>query len=160
MRAFDASSLIYAWDNYPQTQFPAVWEWLAGQFVNGEFEITKVAYEEVKGKAEDCTEWLSGKGVTPIEEVNNAAIMEAQRIKTILGIIDDQYKTGVGENDILIIALAKIRGRTLVSEERRQPILPPVMPNYKIPAVCAHHHVQVECVNFIEIIRASGIVFR
>ena len=31
MRVFDASSMIYAWDNYPIGQFPGMWEWMGSQ---------------------------------------------------------------------------------------------------------------------------------
>lgn len=159
MLAFDASSLIYAWDNYPQAQFPAMWEWIAGQFQNGVFEIARVAYEEVEHKASECIDWLRSKGVTPVE-IDNAAIVEAQRIKNTLGIVSDRYSAkGVDENDVFIVALAKARSRTLVTEEGRQMAAPTRMANMKIPAVCAHQDVNVECLNFIEVIRQSGTVF-
>ena len=31
MLVFDASSMIYAWDNYPVNQFPPFWQWIATQ---------------------------------------------------------------------------------------------------------------------------------
>lgn len=159
MLAFDASSLIHAWDNYPQTHFPAVWDWIADQFSSGEFEVSRVAYDEVGHKAPECIDWLRGKGVTPIE-IDNAAIVEANHIKAVLGIVNEQYGSGVDENDILIIALAKTRGREVVTEENRQTNPPTLMRNSKIPAVCWHTDVNVGCPNFIEVIRRSQIVFR
>lgn len=160
LRAFDASSLIYAWDNYPQAQFPAVWEWIAGQFGSGQLEVTEIASMEVGHKAPECTEWLRSKAVVPTA-IDAAIVQEATRIKALLGITGDAYSNkGVDENDLFIIATAKVKGIGLVSEEARQASSLKQMANMKIPAVCAHYDVQVECVNFIEIIRASGIIFR
>ena len=34
MQVFDASSMIHAWDNYPEPQFPGLWSWLAFQLAN------------------------------------------------------------------------------------------------------------------------------
>ncbi len=42
---------------------------------------------------------------------NNAALQEAVQIKGHLGIVNDQYNSdGVGENDIIIIAVCRTAG--------------------------------------------------
>ena len=93
--------------------------------------------------------------------ISNAILQDAKRIKGLLGIVDDNYHSkGVGENDILIIATARLHEAELVSDERRQPSLPKISSNRKIPAVCAMPKVSVSCINFIEYIKASGAVFR
>ena len=61
MRVFDASSMIYAWDNYPVGQFPGLWEWIAGQIETKELMMSSVAFDEVNHKAPDCGEWLKDK---------------------------------------------------------------------------------------------------
>lgn len=43
----DASSMIYAWDNYPIDQFPGLWDWLCEEIETGNLSVSKVAYEEV-----------------------------------------------------------------------------------------------------------------
>lgn len=160
MPVFDASSLIYAWDNYPELQFPAVWEWIASQFVVGKFVLPSVAHEEVGYKAPECADWLRAHAVT-ITAISNAAIQEAMRVKILLGIVDDRYSPkGVDENDLFIIATAKLRGLELVSDEARQNDVPRIPANMKIPAVCALATVTVPCLNFIELIKESEIVFR
>jgi len=54
MQVFDASSMIYAWDNYPVKQFPALWKWIAGQIEQKLLVMPRVAFEEVAGKTPDC----------------------------------------------------------------------------------------------------------
>jgi len=34
MSLFDASSIIYAWDNYPPELFPPLWDWLEEELVS------------------------------------------------------------------------------------------------------------------------------
>lgn len=159
MHVFDASSIIHAWDNYPIENFPPMWEWLAGQIEAGEFTIPQVAMEEVAKKSPDCGEWLKDHEIK-ILPLTNAVLQQAVEIKHLLGIVEDDYHPkGVGENDIFIIATAKLAGTTLVSDEGRQFIPPGVMTKYKIPAVCDLDDVDVECIPFIKLIKGSGAIF-
>jgi len=160
MRVFDASSMIYAWDNYPLGQFPGLWEWMAGQIESKELVMPSVAFEEVSHKTPECGEWLKENNLEQLA-ISNAILQDAKRIKGLLGIVDDNYHPkGVGENDILIIATARQHGAELVSDEERQTNLPQVSSKRKIPAVCAMQTVSVSCINFIDYIKASGAVFR
>jgi len=159
LQVFDASSMIYAWDNYPALQFPGLWEWMATQAEERQLVMPSVAFEEVVNKTPDCGEWLNDNGLWLIE-ISNVVIQDAMRIKLLLSIVGDKYGTGVGENDLLIIAMAREQGAELVSDERRQPDLPKERHNYKIPAVCAMSEVSVPCINFIDFIKRSAVVFR
>jgi len=159
MRVFDASSMIYAWDNYPIDQFPSLWEWMASQIEKQELVMSSVAFDEVNHKTPDCGQWLKNNNLEQLE-ISNVILQEAKRIKGLLGIVDDNYHAkGVGENDILIIATTHLYGYELVSDEERQPTQPHVPSKRKIPAVCALPTVSVSCINFIEFIKASGAVF-
>lgn len=160
MRVFDASSVIYAWDNYPIGQFPPLWEWMASQIEAKELVMPSVAFDEVNHKTPDCGEWLKENNLEQLA-ISNAIVQEAKRIKGLLGIVDDNYHAkGVGENDILIIASARLHGAELVSDEERQTNQPQVSSKRKIPAVCVMPTIAVTCINFIEYIKASGVVFR
>jgi hypothetical protein len=159
MRVFDASSMIYAWDNYPIGQFPGLWEWMAGQIESKQLVMPSVAFDEVNHKTPDCGEWLKENNLERLE-INNAILQDAKRIKGLLGIVNDKYGGGVGENDILIVAVARLHGAELVSDEGKQPNPPKIPSNRKIPAVCAMHTVSVSCINFLEYIKASGAIFR
>jgi predicted nucleic acid-binding protein len=159
MRVFDASSMIYAWDNYPVQQFPGLWKWMAGQIGAGELAMPSVALEEVAHKAPECAEWLKACDIEVLE-INNAILQDAMRIKNLLGIVGDKYGGGVGENDLLIIATASAHQAELVTDEKWQPALPKKLENRKIPAVCGMPAVAVRWLKFIDYIKLSGAVFR
>lgn len=159
MRVFDASSMIYAWDNYPMQQFPGLWEWMADQIEQGELAMPSVALDEVAHKTPECAEWLKASDLEVLD-ISNAILQDAMRIKGLLGIVGDKYHPkGVDENDLLIIATANACNAELVSDESKQK-LPDLPAKRKIPAVCAMAEVDVTCINFIDYIKLSGAVFR
>ncbi len=154
MYSFDASSMIHAWDNYPPANphFESLWEWIADNINNRQFSISKKAFEEVNHKIPECGKWLKDNHIEMIP-LTPIGLSIAQEIKTHLGIVEEQYTKGVGENDLFIIAMAKETSTILVSEESRQNKLPALKSNYKIPAVCNMQEVQVECINFLELLK-------
>jgi len=100
MKVFDASSIIHAWDNYPAEQFPGLWSWMASQMADRNIVIPRVAFDEVKHKAAECSTWLKEAKIELLE-VNNVIVQEALRIRFLLGISGDAYHAkGVDENDI------------------------------------------------------------
>ncbi|MFA7061453.1 MAG: DUF4411 family protein [Pedobacter sp.] len=160
MPVFDASSMIYAWDNYPIRQFPGLWEWISVQIKANRIAMPSVAFEEVENKTPDCADWLKDNNIERVD-INNAVLNEAMRIKKLVGIVDDKYHPkGVGENDLLIIATARAYKAELISDEERQAIHPKEPTKRKIPAVCSLKDVSVPCINFLEFIKQSGEIFR
>ena len=160
MQAFDASSMVYAWDNYPIRQFPGLWEWISEQIAKRILVIPDVALEEVSKEAPECGQWLKESSIKLLD-VNNAIVQDAMRIKGLLGIVGDRYHPkGVGENDILIIAASRAHGAELISDEGKQNQLPDKMAKRKIPAVCDMAEVSVPCINFVEYIKRSDAIFR
>ena len=85
--------------------------------------------------------------------------MDASRIKKLLGIKGDSYGSGVGENDLIIIATARAHAAELLTDEARQPGLPKNRHKYKIPAVCDIVEVKISCVSFVEYFKRAGTVF-
>lgn len=161
MQVFDASSMIHAWDNYPIEQFPGLWEWMATEIETQNLVIPSVAFDEISHKVPECCTWLRANNIQRLE-VTNAILQDAMRIKGLIGVVDDRYHSkGVDENDLLIIATARAQRFELVSDEAKQPTLPRNEPTKrKIPAVCALNDVSVPCINFIEYIKHSQVVFR
>ena len=158
MQIFDSSSIIYAWDNYPPKQFPPMWHWIGTLVQTQQLTLSQVAHKEVKDKYSDITDWLA-KHEVEILDVTEKIFQEALIIKKLLGIQEDRYGGGVGENDILIIATAKAAQVELVADEAIQHKLPQNMKNYKIPAVCSLSQINVQCLSFLDVLRNSDEVF-
>ncbi|MBI4998697.1 MAG: DUF4411 family protein [Rhodocyclales bacterium] len=159
MPAFDSSAIIHGWDNYPIAQFPPLWDWLAAEVNAEHIKLSAVAFDEVRNVSPDCADWLKDNNLHQWP-VGNRELQEALRIKTMLGIVQDQFHpNGVGENDIIIISTARLVGMDLVSNED-QPTAPQNMKKYKIPTVCRLPAVNVPCANFLEYLKQSGRVFR
>jgi len=159
LQVFDASSMIYAWDNYPLQQFPGLWEWMEGQIDDGNLKMPSVAMDEVTRKTPECGKWLKDSHLELLD-MTNAILQDAMRIKGLLGIIGDKYGGGVGENDLFIIATARAQQAELVCDERWQPVAPRKLENCKIPAVCNIDAVSVRWINFLDYIKRSNAVFR
>src|SRR3990172_4958215 len=152
MLVFDASSIMWAWDNYPLPQFPGLWEWIDEQLSSGYICMPETAFEEVNDKMPDCSQWLIEKNLSTID-INNEITQEAMFVKQLIGIVNDNYHPkGVDEKDLFIISTAKVFQAELVSDEARQPNLPQARPKYKIPAVCSLPDVNVVCTSFVELI--------
>jgi predicted nucleic acid-binding protein len=159
MKVFDASSLIHAWDNYPIRHFPGLWNWISIEAEERRIATPIVAFEEVEHKTPECGDWLKKNNLV-ILPITNRITEHAIKIKNLLGIIGDSYRVnGVGENDIFIIATAIEHQSILVSEEKRQTILPVDSAKRKIPAVCAMEGISIECISFIEFIKRSNEIF-
>ena len=158
MQMLDASSIIYAWDNYPLTQFPGLWKWLSDQIAQHEITISSVALTEVNHVTPDCSKWLADCNIESAPVTANI-LQDALRIKNLLGIVGDQYGTGVDENDLIIIAAARSVGAHLISNEAVQHGASKKKANYKIPAVCAMPDVKVECSNFVDFVKRSKVIF-
>ena len=159
MQVLDVSSAIYAWDNYPIEQFPPLWKWLGVQVQGTSLTIPAVAFDEVAHVVPDCGEWLKEHDVQRLA-ISNAILANALSIKASLKIVGENYHPrGVGENDILIIATARAYHGELISEEGRQKLAPDVLAKRKIPSVCAMPEVAIPCINFLEFIKRSGVVF-
>ncbi len=158
MRTFDASSLIYTWDFYPPDQFPKLWAWIGENVEDGEFTTPAVAFKETLDRLPECAQWLKDRNIVRLA-TESSVLGEALRLKNLLGIVEDAYGLGVGENDLLIIATARVHKVELISQEARQLDLPKRRDRFKIPAVCSLPEVLVPCRNVIELIKASKKVF-
>lgn len=158
MQVFDASSMIHAWDTYPHGQFPGLWDWMADRVARGLIQMSEVAVDEVGHKVPECVTWLKDAGLQKLP-VSEAILLEAMRLKGLLEIDGEQYGSGVDENDLIIIATAKLHGCELVTNEAFQAALNKQKRNWKIPAVCNMETVGVEWIDFLDYLKRTGAVF-
>jgi predicted nucleic acid-binding protein len=154
MRAFDTSSIVYAWDNYPIQKFPRLWTWIAHQLAAGEIVFPSVVIDEVRFVSPDCHDWLAAIGFQQLP-ITEGILMQALAIKGYLGIENPRGTGGVGENDIFIVCAAAANGCGLVSNEAVQAILPANRQRYKMPAVCGLRDLNVNCINFLQYLNSS-----
>ena len=159
MQMLDASSIIYAWDNYPEPQFPPLWRWLGTQIRIKRLTISQCAFDEVKKKIPECASWLVLHNIE-IYDINDQILQVALQIKTLIKVDAENYNPkGVGANDVLIIATARVLGASLLSNEGVQALVPTNLSRCKIPAVCAMPAVRVECMSFLDYIKRSKAVY-
>lgn len=158
MLALDASSIVYAWDNYPIAQFPRLWEWMGNEIATHQISMLSIAYNETCNVSPNCGAWLAAQGIQK-DQPSSQILAKALQIKNALGITGDQYGSGVGENDIMIIAHAHCKGLSLISNESKQPSPPANKLKLKIPSVCQLPTANVTCMDFLEYLIVSGAVF-
>ena len=153
MYCVDTSSILHAWANYPEEQFPSVWRWMEKQIKAGNFLIPEI----VKNEATDVRDWFVGKRL-PTVAISDEIYKTAQSIEGGLGIQNGNYSPkGVNENDVIIIATAMVKGWAIVTEEGEQQQLPPKGKHYKMPAACHKNNIQVG--NFLARLIESGEIF-
>lgn len=135
-KLIDASSAIYAWDNYPIEIFGTLWcRFIGQQIKSGLIKITETNIKEVEKSSPDCYKWLKENNISSLRATNNE-IQEVNKLSSRLGIQNSKYRAGVNYNDLLLIATAYTNEREVITNEACQPSRPKVKANYKIPLVC------------------------
>ena len=147
----DTSSLIAAWqERYPIENFPAFWTKVDDLINSGRLVAPIDVFYETKKRSDELHAWLK-KRPAMFRELEDAIQIAAAQVLA-------QFPRLVGEKklrssaDPFVIALARIEGFQLVTEEK--PTGSPTRPN--IPDVCAE--IEVTPINLLQLIRAEGWV--
>jgi hypothetical protein len=143
----DTSALIAAWyERYKPNRFPKLWDQLDGLFTFGRLvSSTLVLRECSKQRSEELHGWLKPREpmfITPDEAVQGQV---DHIVNTYTGLV----KAGKEkfQADPFVIALAKVAGYTVVTEETGVGNLG------KIPGVC--NVMKVPCINLMQLIDAE-----
>ncbi len=154
----DANIFIECWNRiYPLAVFPSLWEKIARH--QNDIILIKPIYDQIVPKDRRNREkdplsiWL-GKNHFIKTSIDNETKKLSLQLEAKYQ-ITDQSK-GVDQEDLTLIAYAKIENKTVVTLEGKQDQKPREKRNYKIPLVCSEEG--IPCVNFIETIKDFGIV--
>ena len=146
---FDTSSLIGAWvRTYPPDSFPVVWDRMDGLATAGNLLVPEEVYEELKSQDDDLLAWVKERLAAVVVPTTRAVMLEA---RAVLADHEGLTKTGTGRGkaDPFVIALARLRGFPVVTQEQGGSAAKP-----RIPFVCAARG--VACMSMLEVIRAEG----
>lgn len=130
----DASSAIHGWDEYPVTVFPDLWAWVRMRIEGQDILIVKDNLTEIKRNNPECHAWFKEANIEVVIP-DNAIAQTARLLADQLGIANDNWRSGVNYEDLLLLAAACVRRCDVITNEARQPNPPRNLANYKIPAV-------------------------
>lgn len=147
----DTSALVGAWVRaYPPDVFPGLWATLETLAERGELVSPEEVRNELAAKADDLYEWAEARATmfAPLDEEQMAATREVlAAFPRLVGEVAERNRA-----DPFVIALARVRRLTVVTEERGGSANRP-----RIPLVCEHFG--VPCMGTLEFIRALGLTF-
>ncbi len=143
----DTSAIITAWNkNYPIDVFPTLWSNLDNLIDTGKMCAPDEVLKELEKKDDEVLKWAkrNNKMFSSLEE-------DIQKIASEILIqfpnLIDENSTSPSFADPFIIALAKYKGITVVTEEK----FTTSPTRVKIPNVCAHF--SVPCINLLDMVK-------
>lgn len=161
----DADIFIASWNShYPIRIMPSLWEEIANH--RDRIVLIKPIFDEIDpvSPADKKLPQFEKDDKYPLRmwlESNNfdgtAIDDETKRTSLELGKIyqTDEISKGAGQNDVTLIAYAKIKNKMVVTFEAKQRQPPLKKSDYKIPLICEEN--KVDCINFIEMLDYLGI---
>ncbi len=161
----DANIFITAWNkDYPPHVFRTLWEQLAQH--QSDIVLIKPIFDEIDPISSPDQKLPEDKKKEKyplrvwMEDNQFASTPVVDSVKAVSLDFEKEYETnnnpkGANQNDITLIAYAKIEGKTVVAFEDEQPQRPAKKCNYKIPLVCDEQ--EVECVRFVKMLDLLGI---
>jgi hypothetical protein len=143
----DTSSLIAAWqERYPIENFPKFWDRMNGLVEDGRLISPIEVFNEIKKRSDDLHDWLRRRKDGMFRELDDEVQIEVanvlQRFPRLVG--DKKLRTSA---DPFVIALARITGHQLVTEEKPTGSLS--RPN--IPDVCAQ--LSISTIGILQVIQ-------
>lgn len=150
MYSIDTSSLIQGWNVlYPIDVFPGVWLALERLISSGKLVASELVLDELRKKSDGVTAWANAH-TDMFVEMDKVQNDEAKRIITGFPRLIDE-RPGRNQADPFVIALAKHRGITCVTEENHGSDK-----QVRIPYVC--DKLSVRCIRLVELLRDESFL--
>ncbi len=148
---FDSNVFMNLQQRQPIDVYPSVWEKISELMENGTITSSQEVYEEILVGEDYLTEWAKkrSKCFLPTDEETQKVVRDI--LLKHRGLVEGGKKKN--NADPFVIAVAKIHGCTIVSEEI--PTKKPDAP--KIPDVCSD--LGLNCINFVAFSREMKISF-
>lgn len=149
----DTSSILTGWrHSYPPEVFPGLWDKLNELIQNGELISTEEVLHELEKKDDEVYKWALDRKIMFIEIDDDIQVAVREILQNHKRLLDTR-KNRSGA-DPFVIALAKIRGCTVVTNEQLtnspdRPHIPDVCKSFNIPTV-----------SLLDLIKEKGWVFR
>ena len=161
----DANIFITAWNSsYPMTVFPSLWEQLAQ--CRNNLVLIEPVFDEIDPISSADKKLPKNKKrekyplrVWMIDNHFDAKLI-TDEINAVSLDLEKEYETnnnpkGANQNDITLIAHAKVKEKIVVTYEENQTQKPAKKSNYKIPLICQEQ--DVECIDFIKMLQRLNI---
>lgn len=151
--SIDTSGILEPWHRiYPPTTFPLLWyEHLPGLIESGDLRGSMEVKGELKRKDDDAAEWARSQADFFVEIDEDVQLC----VREIMAKYPKLVKLGGGGwsgTDPFVIALARVHGAAVISEEK-----PKSIANPRIPDVC--DALGVRCLKVVDLIREQGWKF-
>lgn len=161
----DSSVFITAWyKQYPPRIFKPLWDLIAQH--NEKLVLLKPIFDEIEPMTSDDRKrplklkqerfalrlWLETNRF-PVMEVSHDMNCESLRLEKEYQIRN--FGKGANQNDVMLIACAKLLDMTVVTFEEVQTTLPAEKRRYKIPAICNEQNVR--CIDFVTMLDELNI---
>lgn len=154
--ALDTNVLIHAWrDLLPIDVAPGFWEQLEALGHDGAIIISAEVVKELEKRDDGLLAWVKERGFMHQESEEDVQAV----VGDVLAVEVNEHKPSLvdpdrpdSDGDVWVIALAKARNATVVSQECSAPL---AKKKAKIPDVCSA--LDVRCINLLAFMREAGI---
>jgi len=154
--ALDTNVLIHAWrDLLPMDVAPGFWARIDELGRDGTVIISVEIVKELEKRDDDLLAWIKAR--TFMHQDSDEAVQDL--VGDVLAVEVNQHKPSLvdpdrpdSDGDVWVIALAKARGATVVSQESSAPAS---KKKAKIPDVC--REMDVRCINLLAFMREVGV---